>query len=126
MLIPIIRSFNMSTDIICKAVPADRSIWENTQSRVSMIRCSDEESINTIRSNKMPTHVPLNILKKEFLGSRIEEIKELMKDGTITSILLLGMIIKAVFILLEVKRLLIGHIFRPLKVHWMHLWPYYL
>lgn len=36
----------------------------NTQSRVSMIRCSDEETINTIRLNKMPTHVPLNILKK--------------------------------------------------------------
>ena len=26
----------------------------------------------------------------------------------------------------RVKRLLIGHIFRLLKVHWMHLWPYYL
>ena len=126
MLIPIIRSFNMSTDIICKVVPADRSIWENTQSRVSMIRCSDEESINTIRSNKMPTHVPLSILKKEFLSSQIKILKILTKDGIILSILLLGMIIKAVSILLEVKRLLIEHIFRPLKVHWMHLWPYYL
>lgn len=68
----------------------------------------------------------IKYFEKEFLGLRIEEIKELMKDGTITSILLLGMMFKAVFILLEVKRLLIGHIFRLLKVHWMHLWPYYL
>lgn len=36
------------------------------------------------------------------------------------------MIVKAGFIPLKVKRLSIGHIFRPLKVRWMHLSLYYL